>query len=113
MKINHTQAFNVMLSLFEKFEGLPPSNQDNEWLSVDKYAANLVMSGWTRKDIYNLVRDIDNRHSNSMAEECSDSISNYLTGLVGDVAAECIVRLPGENCDLAEHARYVRSRVWW
>jgi hypothetical protein len=47
-----------------------------------------------------------------MSLECSDAIGNYMTALVGDVAPDCIVRLPGENSDIDEHTSYVRSRAW-
>lgn len=112
MKIDSNDASAEMSQLFFAFEGHPPSNQAFEWERVEKYVTRLAESGWTRKEIYNLVGGIAEAHASLMPEECSDAISNYIDGLVGWVAVGYMVRLPGEPSDPDEHACFVRGREW-
>lgn len=112
MRIEHNSALKKILEIFLDFKGKPPPNQHGEWQKVENYVTTLVNSGYTRKDIYHLINDVYDSHAEKMSPECSDALSNYITGLIGDVAVGYIVRLPGELGDDDEHALYVRSMKW-
>ena len=112
MKTDGGMAFAELSKLFSNFEGHPPSNQSEQWDAVERYVTVLAVSGWTREDIYHLVCRIDKTQSNVIFEESADPTGNYITGLIGDVAAGYEVRLPGEPEDIEEHVAYVRGRRW-
>jgi hypothetical protein len=112
MKTGIDEAFAELSRLFSQFEGHPPSNQLEQWDDVERYVTMLALSGWTREDIYHLVVRIDKTQSSTIFEECADPTGNYLTALVGQIAVECMVRLPGEPDGVDEHAAYVRGMQW-
>src|SRR4051812_43842701 len=113
MRIDYKDAREKLLGIFLSFEGHPahpPSSQEALWCLVDAYVIQLFESGWSRKDIYNVVRDIDgDADVKAMPEEISDATGNYLTALVGQVDVSRIIHLPGEPSDVDDHARYVRG----
>lgn len=112
MKTDTNEAFTELLRLFLGFEGHPPSNQADEWRCVEDFVTSLAERGWTRKDIYDLVVEIEKVHASSFPEECADAIGNYITALVGQCAVGCIVHFPGDSNDIEEQARYVRGLQW-
>lgn len=112
MKIAGQLAVQEIWRLFQSFDGRLPANQLDVWKNIEDFVSSLVVSGWSRKEVYQLVRNVEINHSNEMSEECADAIGNYITALVGDVALNCIVRLPGEKGSVDEHACYVRSQKW-
>ncbi|MEZ0274489.1 MAG: hypothetical protein ACAH88_06255, partial [Roseimicrobium sp.] len=90
----------------------PPSNQSDQWDDVERYVTKLALSGWTREDIYHLVVRINENQSAEIFEECGDPTGSYITGLIGHVAGECIVRLPGEPEGVEGLTAYVRGMQW-
>jgi hypothetical protein len=112
MKTDRNKALAETLKLFLDFEGHPPSDQKEQWRNLESFITSLAESGWTRKDIHDLVSDLGKAHASSMPEECSDALDNYMTGLLGQVAPGYMVRLPGEPSDPEEHTRFVREQKW-
>ena len=112
MNSEYNVALKKLLNLFLAFEGKPRLNQDHEWRQLENYVDTLVRAGYSRKDIYHLLTDLHNSHEEGMSTECADALSNYTSALVGQVAVECIFRLPGELYDDDEHASYVRGMKW-
>ncbi|MEQ1752056.1 MAG: hypothetical protein ABL974_21725 [Prosthecobacter sp.] len=112
MITNRDQVAPDVLRLILAFEGHKPSDQEELWCTFDSYVTALAEEGWTRNDIYQLMMSLEKKYSATMSSECSDALSNYITGLVGQVALGYIVRLPGEPSDLEEHAHFVRGLEW-
>lgn len=111
MNTSHEQALAEVTQLFLNIRKQPDGNQMAGWDALDRRMTQLFEEGWTRKDIYHLVDEIYTCIE-SLPEEHQDDVSNYITGLVGHVARECIVRFPGEPTDPDELAAYVLGMKW-
>lgn len=111
MKNSHEQALTEVTQLFLNIRKQPDGNQMAGWDALDRRMTQLFEEGWTRKDIYHLVCEIMTSFD-SLPKEHYDDVSNYLDGLLGWVARECIVRFPGEPTDPDELAAYVLGTKW-
>ncbi len=111
MKTSHEEALAEVTQLFLNIRKQPDGNQNAGWDALERRMTQLFEEGWTRKDLYHLACEIDTSFQ-SLPEEHQDDVSNYITGLIGWVATECITRFPGEPTDVDELAAYARGMKW-
>ena len=111
MKTTREQALAEATQLFLNFRGLARGEWMKPYDAVDEFMFRLVEEGWTRKDLFHLVNDIDTSPE-AMPEDCSDAVDGSLRGLIGWCSPACITRLPGEPTDMHELAAYVLGREW-
>ncbi len=111
MKTSQEQALAEVTQMFLNFRGHHPPDQTDQWNNFDRSIARLVEEGWTRKDLYTLLHEIDTSPE-SMPEECSEAIGEYLSLLIGWCSISCLVPFPGEPSGVDELAAYVRGREW-
>ena len=68
--------------------------------------------GWTRKDVYDLVRDILDERPVRFSESTIDELAGFETTLTGFCAADCILRFPNEPSGVSQLVEYVRGNRW-
>ena len=91
------------------------NTQRNKSVTTDfiySFIEELIKQGWERKDIYELVLDIQNNHHTSVSQETIEILYELATSLSGYCAAECIYRFPNEPKDCKELQDYVLGNNW-
>lgn len=91
------------------------NTQRNKSVTTDfiySFIEELIKQGWERKDIYELVLDIQNNHHTSVSQETIEILYELETSLSGYCAAECIYRFPNEPKDSKELQDYVLGNNW-
>ncbi|WP_455670428.1 hypothetical protein [Phocaeicola faecalis] len=91
------------------------NTQRNKSVTTDfiySFIEELIKQGWERKDIYELVLDIQNNHHTSVSQKTIEILYELETLLSGYCAAECIYRFPNEPKDCKELQDYVLGNNW-
>lgn len=91
------------------------NTQRNKSVTTDfiySFIEELIKQGWERKDIYELVLDIQNNHHTSVSQETIEILYELEMSLSGYCAAECIYRFPNEPKDSKELQDYVLGNNW-
>ncbi|MDZ4287245.1 MAG: hypothetical protein U0984_04765 [Prosthecobacter sp.] len=112
MKMEEADAFDILKNLFLVFADGENEGQGPLWNNIESFVNRFALSGWSRKQVFELVRRIEDEWEGPIPGKCYDAISNYGDALLGDCHPTCIVRLPGEVAGDAEHLKYVRERKW-
>ena len=68
----------------------------------------------TREELYWIVRYLIESDASLVSSEIRDELGEFVTGLIGHVAADCIVKLKTDPPDLSlsEFVEYVRNYRW-
>lgn len=99
---------NEMLFLLEKSQRNKSATTDFIYSFIEK----LIKKGWVRKNVYELVWDIQNNHYASMSQETIDILYELETSLSGFCAAECIYKFPNEPEDSGKLQDYILGNDW-
>lgn len=108
MKTDYNLVKNEMLLVLE-------NSQRNKSAITDfiySFIERLIKKGWVRKNVYELVLDIQNNHYASMPQETIEILFELETSLSGSCAAECLYRFPNEPKDSKELQNYVLGNDW-
>jgi len=68
--------------------------------------------GWTRKDVYRVVREVLDERPIRFSISTLDDLANFESGLTGYCEPKSIVRFPNEPSDENQLADYVRGNRW-
>lgn len=91
------------------------NSQRNKSATTDfiySFIEKLIKKGWVRKNVYELILDIQNQSLCSMPQETIEILYELETSLSGSCAAECIYRFPNEPKDSKELQNYVLGKNW-
>jgi hypothetical protein len=68
--------------------------------------------GWTRADVYRLVREILEECPGEFSEDTMDQLAEVETALTGFSHEKSILRFPNEPSDGVQLMEYVRGNRW-